>query len=624
MAQGPATDASTAEARGVTWDLSDLFAGADDPRINETLDRVKADAEAFAQRYRGKVNVPGGPDAATLLAGITELEDIWERAGRVAAYAHLLYDTDTRDLAARDLQQKVELRLTELRNLLLFFELEWLELEDDVAQRLIGDPVLRPYAHYLQRERLFRPHRLSEAEEKVVNEKDVTGANAWQRLHTELTSSLVFRLEYRGEVRELNLSQVLALAHEPDRELRRAAHDTLYGVLSSHGQVLTFIYDTLVLDHLTMDRLRKYPTPMTSRHLGNEVDEAAVEAMMQVTEQNYGLAQDYFRLKASLLGLDDFMIYDQYAPLAATATKVPFDEARQMVLESYGAIHPSFREIAETFFTRRWIDAEPRAGKRGGAYCSYPTPKLHPWVLCSYTGTPRDAMTVAHELGHGLHGMLARKQTLFNYHSSLPLAETASVFGEMMVFNRLVEREPEPQGKLALLAGKIEDAFATVFRQNVLTRFEQAAFEARKEGRLEPGRVGDLWIEANRRYYGQAVGLTEGYRWGWSYIPHFVHSPFYCYAYVFGQLLVLALFRMYQEEGEAFVPKFITLLERGGSDTPDGLLAPLGVNFRDPTFWQKGLDELRRLVEQAKELAASVPRAPARLAVSGASAEVPE
>ncbi|MBI3974137.1 MAG: M3 family oligoendopeptidase [Chloroflexi bacterium] len=595
--------ALSAEATGVTWDLSDLFAGVDDPKIQETLNRCQADAEAFAQRYRGKIAVPGGPEPAVLLAGVRELEDMYERIGRVASYAHLVYDSDTRDVAARNLQQKVEQQYTAFRNTVLFFDLEWLELEGDVAQRLMTDPALAPYAHYLHHDRHFRPHRLSEPEEKIVNEKDVTGSNAWQRLHTEITSSLSFEVEREGKVAKLNMSQVLALFHEPDRALRKRAHDALYGELSNHGQVLTFVYDTLIQDHLTVDRLRQYPNPMARRHLGNEVLAEAVDAMMEATESRYALAHDYFRLKARLLDLDRLVIYDQYAPLQQVSTRLPFDEAKAMVLESYGSIHQPFREIATTFFEHRWIDAEPRQGKRGGAYCSSPTPKLHPYVLCSYTGTPRDVMTVAHELGHGLHGVLARRQTLFNYHSSLPLAETASVFGEMMVFDRLVKRESDPRAKLGLLAGKIEDSFATVYRQNVLTRFEQTAFAARKEARLTPEELGDRWIDANSRYYGDAVQLTDGYRWGWSYIPHFIHTPFYCYAYVFGQLLVLALYRMYQEEGEAFVPKFVGLLEKGGSDSPEQLLAPIGVDFRDPAFWQKGLDELERLVKQAVDLA---------------------
>jgi oligoendopeptidase F len=594
------------DAAGVRWDLSDLFAGADDPKITETLDRAKADAEAFAGRYRGTIDVDGGPSAALLLQALREIEDIHERAGRVASYAHLLYDTDTRDETARDLQQKVEQRLTELGNITLFFDLEWSQVPDDVAQRLLADPVLAQYAHYLAHERLFRPHRLTEPEEKILNEKDVTGNSAWSRMHTEITSALTFPFERDGQTQQLNMSQVLALAYEPNREVRQRAHETLYSVLSGQGQVLTFVYDTLIQDRLTMQRLRTYPTTMTERHLGNEVPAEAVDTMMDVVDANYGIAQQYFALKARLLKLDRLMIYDQYAPLELAASRVAFADAKAMVLESYGAMSPQFREVAETFFDRQWIDAEPRNGKRGGAYCAYPTPKLHPWILCSYTGTPRDVMTVAHELGHGLHGMLARGQSLFNYHASLPLAETASVFGEMMVFDRLVSGESDPRAQLGLVASKIEDGFATVFRQNVLTRFEQTAYEARREARLTPERLGDLWTAANGRYYGDAVQMTDGYRWGWSYIPHLINWPFYCYAYVFGELLVLALFRMYQEEGQSFIPKFVRLLERGGSDTPQNLLAPLGVDFRDAGFWQKGFDELRRLVTQAQDLADKV------------------
>ena len=283
---------------------------------------------------------------------------------------------------------------------------------------------------------------------------------------------------------------------------------------------------------------------------------------MQVVEANYGLAQDYFRLKARLLGLDGLMIYDQYAPVEQRTGQVPFAEGRDIVLDSYGDIDPRFREIAREFFDRRWIDAEPRPGKRGGAFCASPSPEPAPLRPVQLHRTPRDTMTLAHELGHGLHEMLARKQTLFNYHSTLPLAETASVFGEMLIFDRLVKREADPRARLGLLCQKIEDAFATVFRQIVLTRFEQGAFKAREEARLTPEQLGDIWIEANGRYYGDAVQMTDGYRWGWSYIPHFIHSRFYCYAYVFGELLVLALFRMYQEEGASFIPRFVTCWTR--------------------------------------------------------------
>lgn len=594
-------------ATGITWDLSDLFAGPKDPAIDETLQRCKADAEAFARTYRGTIAVPDGPPAEHLRAGIEAMEDLFDRAGRVASYSGLLFAANTGDPVIRDLEQRVEQRFTELRNLLLFFDLEWLALEDDVVGRLVDDPALAEYRHYLLAERRYRPHKLSEPEERIVNEKNVTGASAWERLFTELVSSLSFPVKRtvagKAETQDLNLSQTLALYHDPDRETRKDAHDALFDVLAKNGPVLTFAYDTLVQDHLTMDRLRQYPNPMLSRHLANEIAPEAVEQMMQVVEANYGIAHDYFKLKAKLIGLPKLVIYDQYAPIGGTRETYTFDQARSTILEAFRQFNPRFAEIASKFFDGRWIDAEVRKGKQGGAFCASPSPKLHPYVLTNYTDNLRDAMTVAHELGHGIHGYVSLGQKLVNYHPSLPLAETASVFGEMLVFERLLGEVKDPKAKLALLCGKVEDTFATVFRQNVLTRFEQSAFAARTEGRLEPERLQDLWIRANAPYYGDGLEMSEGYRWGYSYIPHFIHTPFYCYAYVFGELLVLALYGMYRERGAAFVPEYTRLLERGGSDSPAELLKPLGVDFHDPSFWQKGFDEIRRLVAQAVSLA---------------------
>ncbi len=592
-----------APATGVTWDLSDLFDGPGDPRIAVALDSIDEDAKGFAARFRGTIHVAGGPPAAWFREGIESLEAIHERQWRIGGYAHLNYDQDTRDVVARDLSQRVEERLTAARNELLFFDLEWMEVADEDAATLVADPELSAYRHFLEAQRLFRPHRLSEAEERLANEKDITGNSAWARLHTETTSALEFDVDRDGATERLNLSRVLAMLHDPDRTVRRSGHDALYATLARSGPVLTYTYDTLVQDKRTMDRLRGHPDPMASRHLGNEIPSAAVESMMQAVEGAYPVAQAYFRLKARLLGLPELMVYDQYAPLEQRQVAVPWSDARTLVEESYAAIDPAFGDVAREVFARNWVDAEPRDGKRGGAYCSYPTPKLHPWILCNYMGTPRDVMTVAHEMGHALHAMLGRRQTPFNYHSTLPLAETASVFGEMVVFDRLLARETDPRARLGLLAGKIEDAFATVFRQNVLTRFEQSAFAARAEGRLTGDRLGDLWTAANRAYYGDAVRLTDGYRWGWSYIPHFIHTPFYCYAYVFGQLLVMSLYRTYKETGGAFVPKFLDLLAAGGSGTPDTLLRPLGVDITHPSFWAKGLAEIEALVAQATDLA---------------------
>ena len=599
--------ASSSTAALVRWDLSDLFAGPDDPRIDAELDAIEIDAHAFSARFRGTINVSGGPSAEWLREGVASLEKLYERQWRISGYAHLNYDQDTRNDVARALSQRVEERLTAPRNALLFFDLEWMELGDADASRLASESAVSAYRHFLEAQRLFRPHRLTEAEERLANEKDVTGNSAWGRLHTELTSSLVVHIEHTVEKEPLNLSRALSLLHHRDRSVRRAGHDGLYSALAQAGPVLTFAYDTLVQDKRTMDRLRGHDSPMASRHLGNEIPASAVEAMMGAVEAAYPIAQAWFRTKAQILGLPELMIYDQYAPIDQREHAIAWAEAREIVEDAYTAIDPGFGAVAHEVFSRNWIDAEPRDGKRGGAYCSYPTPALHPWILCNYMGTPRDVMTVAHEMGHALHAMLGRAQSPFNYHSTLPLAETASVFGEMVVFDRLLAQETDPKARLGLLAGKIEDAFATVFRQNVLTRFEQEAFAARGEGRLTAERLGDLWIEANAKYYGNAVRMTDGYRWGWSYIPHFIHTPFYCYAYVFGQLLVMALYRMYKEQGAPFVPKFAALLAAGGNSRPDELLRPLGVDISDPRFWAKGIAELEALVAEATSVAATTP-----------------
>jgi oligoendopeptidase F len=593
---------STNSAAGITWDLSDLYAAHDDPNIEATLKDCRARAEKFAEQFRPLLQNPKTLTAATVLQALKDLEIIYEALGRVGSYAGLVYAADTAKPEYQDLEQRVEQRSTEIRNLLLFFELEWLKFDDEVANRIMPDPSLAAYNHYLASLRRYRLHTLTEPEEKILNERDNTGRNAFGRLFSEVTSSLAFTLERNGKKEELNLSQILSLLHDPDRGLRQRAMETLYQELSQHGQVLTFVYDTLIQDNLTVDRLRRYPNPLAQRHLSNEIDGEAVRMMMAVTEENYGLAHDYFGLKAKLLELPRLALYDQYAPVGKEATPFPYGQAQQVILEAFEAFDPRFRQIAAEFFAKNWIDAEIRKGKRGGAFCASPSPQLHPYVLCNYDDSLRDVMTVAHELGHGLHGCLSRKQNYFNYDTPLTTAETASVFAEMLVFDHMLAQQTDPQVQVALLAGKIEDIFATVFRQNVLTRFEELAFSARKENRLTPEKLGSLWLEANGKYYGDAVDIPEGYRWGWSYIPHFIHSRFYCYSYVFGQLLVLALYRMYKDEGKTFVPKYLALLEAGGSDSPEALLKPLGVNIHDATFWQKGFEEIRRLVANLKEL----------------------
>ena len=593
-------------AAGVRWDLSDLFAAPDDPRLGLLLDDCQRRADLFAERYRTLFRQDGGPDPATALAAIRELEALEGDLERARAFAGLLYAADTQQAAHRDLRERVELKGTAIGNTLLFFELGWIALPEAQAAALLAHPALAGYRHYLGQARRYRPHTLSESEERLLNERDNTGRRAFGRLFTELLTSLSFPLERDGKTERLTLSEMLAFAHDADREVRRRAHCSVMEVLSQHSLVLTFVYDTLLQDHLTIDRLRRYPHPMAQRHLSNQIDDAAVQQMLAVTESNYPVAQRYFRLKARLLGLPRLSVYDQYAPVGDALPRCPFDRSRDIVLQAFGAFSPAFREAARQFFERRWIDAEIRPGKQDGAFCASPGPGLHPYILCNYTDTLRDAMTVAHEMGHGLHGWFSRGQTLFNYDTPLTLAETASVFGEFLVFDHLLQTETDPRVKLALLCGKIEDTCATVFRQAVLTRFEQAVFGRRPTGRLTAESACEAWLGANRAYYGDAVELTEQYRWGWSYIPHFIQTRFYCYSYVFGELLVLSLYRQYKAEGPAFVPKYLALLEAGGSDAPEDLLRRVGVDIRAADFWQQGLAEFQTLVEWAESAAAEL------------------
>jgi oligoendopeptidase F len=591
-------------AAGVRWDLSDLYAGPDDPCLDRDIERALEAAHQFAARYRERV---AALSATELAEALDAYEALQEPVGRASAYAGLLFASDTSQPAHGALLQRVQERSSEVRNALVFFELEWLATDEARVEALLADAALARRRHLLHSLRRYRPHVLSEPEERILEETANTGPRAFGRLFDEVLGAARFELTLDGRTRELSEEEVLALLYEPDRAQRQAAARSVTEGLRRHSRVLAFILNTLVQNKAMEDRLRRYEDPMQARNLANEIEGEAVRALLDACEGGHPLVQRYYRLKGRLLGIEPLFDYDRYAPLAEVRETRSWEDARRIVLAAYGDFAPEMAEAAARFFERRWIDAELREGKRGGAFSASTVPSVHPYVLLNYTGNLRDVMTVAHELGHGVHQYLARERGLFEQNTPLTTAETASVFGEMLVFRRLLREERDPKVQLALLCSKLEDAFATVFRQVVMTRFEEELHAARLgEGELPIERVNELWIEANRPMLGDAVHLTEDYGWWWLYIPHFVHSPFYCYAYAFGELLVLALIRRYDEEGEAFVPRYLELLRAGGSASPPALLARVGLDICDPSFWKGGLALLGELVEDAEALAAQV------------------
>jgi oligoendopeptidase F len=592
-------------AAGVTWDLSDLYQGPDDSRINQDLDEALRRAQSFEKSYRGKI--ADGPNADVLLAAVQELEGLSEQMDKPLVYAHLLHAARTDDPKHGALLSRTREQRTVINKHLIFFDLEWVKVEDAVVKPLLDAPKLAHYRHYLEQKRVWRPHYLSEPEEKILDEKAVTGRAAFVRLFDESVSAMRFPFEHAGRAESLTMQQINAKLYDPDRSVRQAAAAGWTKGLQDNARLLTFVFNNLVLDHHSDCTLRRFRTPITSRHLANEISDEVVEALMTAAERHHGTVQRYYRLKGRLLGLDPLYDYDRYAPLFPDMPRCDWPTARQTVQESYRAFSPRAGGVIDEFFDKHWIDAELRPGKRGGAFSSSGVPSAHPYILMNFTDRLRDVMTLAHELGHGLHQYLSRGVGYLQCDTPLTTAETASVFGEMLTFQRLLEKYPDPKIRLGMLCSKIEDGFATVFRQVVLTRFEQSLHRARREeGELATERINELWMEANRPMHGEAVRLSDGYAWWWMYIGHFIHVPFYCYAYAFGELLVLALVQKYKQEGPAFVPKYLELLSAGGSEAPHVLLARLGVDVTDPTFWELGLRLLGDMVGEAEKLADEV------------------
>ncbi|MBN1836549.1 MAG: M3 family oligoendopeptidase [Spirochaetales bacterium] len=578
------------------WDLKDLYTGPGDPAISADLEDTLQRAEALG-RYRERVAVLTAGELHELLS---EYERIVERSSRAATFAYLSWSTDTEDPARGALLQRMQEHSSKLHQSLLFLELEWANLPDERAQAQMEDPALAGYRFWLLLARRYRPHLLSEPEEKILAEKAVTGRNAWVRFFEEVHGGMRYDLD--GE--KLPQQSVLARLYDPERERRRQAAQGFTAGLKSLSRINTYIFNNLLLDKASEDTLRSYPTWISARNLDNQIADTTVQALVEAVTGRYGIVARYYTLKRRLLGLEELYDYDRYAPLPAAEHRYGWDQAREMVLEAYGEFHPQMSEIAGRFFHERWIDAAVRPGKRGGAYSHGAVPSVHPYVFMNFMGNARDVMTLAHELGHGVHQYLSRRQGMLLADTPLTTAETASVFGEMLVFQRLMAQEKDPRTRLSLLVSKIEDTFATVFRQVAMNRFEEAAHTARRsDGELPPERFGELWMETQAAMFEGSVTLTEDYRLWWSYIPHFVHSPGYVYAYAFGELLVLALYARYQEAPGGFADRYLELLGAGGSNWPEELVKPLGVDLKDPEFWTRGLGMIEALVGQAEELA---------------------
>jgi oligoendopeptidase F len=605
------TEATDTELRATAWDLEPLVDGEGpagvERRLSEALDRSRK----FAERYAGKL---AELDGAGLRDSMLELGAIQELVGRAGYYAALRFSTDTANPANGALLQRVQEQETAIQTTLLFFELEWAALADERAEELLSADGLDFCRHHLRNARRYREHLLSEPEEKIVAEKSLTGANAWTRLFEELTSAI--EVELPGDAptsgdappaaggERVALDVALSRLSLPDRELRRTSAEAVTAALAPGLRTRAFLFNTLLADKATDDRLRRYPHWLAARNLANEASDESVQALIAAVRARHEIPRRWYRLKAGLLGVDRLADYDRMASVTDDEVTYPFSQAREIVLDCYSSFSPELGGLARRFFDEHRIDAPVRPAKRGGAFAAAAVPSVFPYVLLNYTARRRDVLTLAHELGHGVHFALAARQGIFHQHTPLTLAETASVFGETIVFGRLLEEDSAPASRLALLAENLEDTIATVFRQVAMNRFEDLVHTARREqGELSVERFGELWADSQTEMLGDSVELTEGYRTWWSYIPHFIGSPGYVYAYAYGQLLALSVYERYEQEGEDLVPRYLEMLSAGGSRSPEELGRIVGIDLADPGFWDAGLDLVERQLGAAEEAA---------------------
>ncbi|HSL56650.1 MAG TPA: M3 family oligoendopeptidase [Acidimicrobiales bacterium] len=589
-------------AAHVAWDLEPLLGGPTGP---EGVDELLAAADRLAAQLAARRGQIADLDSAGLDTFMREMAELEEAVGRAGSYAGLRFAVDTADPAVGALMQRVQERSTTIATTLLFFELEWAALADDRVDELLADERLAWCGHHLRSIRRYRDFLLTEPEEKILTEKSATGRSAWTRLFSELSSAITVELpDADGGTRPAKLEEALSRLGDPDREVRRAAAEAVTAGLAPGLRTRAFVFNTLLHDKAVDDRLRGYPTWITSRNLANEATDESVEALVESVKGRYDIPQRWYSLKARILGVDRLADYDRMASVASSEARIGWSAARDLVLDSYRSFSPDMADVADRFFTEGWIDAPVRDAKRPGAFCAYTVPSHHPYLMLNWTGRRRDVLTLAHELGHGLHAWLARDQGVFHQATPLTLAETASVFGETVTFGRLLDATSDPGERLALLAESIEGAIATVFRQTAMNQFEAAVHTARRdEGELSVERFGELWAATQADMLGDSIEITEGYRTWWSYIPHFIGTPGYVYAYAYGQLLALSVYARYEEQGGDFVPRYLHLLSAGGSLPPEELGRIVGCDLADPGFWDAGLGIVEQQLDAAESAA---------------------
>ena len=575
------------------WDLTDFYAGPDDPRFTADLEAVAAGAENLQENYQGRI---GELDGAQLSAAIAEYERLDEILGRLSSYAFLLYAGDMGDAEIARFFQNTRERITTITTALLFLTLEINRVDDAALQVKLAVPGLARYAPWLERVRLFRPYQLDDDLEKLLHEKEVAGRGAWTRLFDETMTGLRFPVDGK----DLTGEEALHLLSDADPAVREKAAHSLAEVFAVNARLFTLITNTLAKDKEIEDRWRDYPSPVAARHLGNQIEPEIVEALVAAVKAAYPeLSHRYYTLKAKWLGKTRLATWDRNAPLPEADERiVAWDEAREMVLSAYARFSPELAAIGQRFFDQAWIDAPARAGKSPGAF-SHPTvPSVHPYILLNYQGKTRDVMTLAHELGHGVHQVLAAPQGALMADTPLTLAETASVFGEQLTFRALLDAEREPRQRRVMLAGKVEDMLNTVVRQIAFYEFERQVHDERRSGELTAERLGEIWLAVQSESLGPAFDFDQGYRTFWCYIPHFIHSPFYVYAYAFGDCLVNSLYAVYRDAEQGFVDKYLDMLRAGGTRKHKELLAPFGLDASDPGFWARGLAILSDFIDE--------------------------